>query len=312
MQEEEIYDIIHDYVHHAISEQEFVRITRKHPETDWNGLVKEEKLMQSMFQAKAYDVLGDKIHADIDKIERSRKVKKYTVAGAALLALLGGGVYIMSTPTKSSKEGSEPERKEQQFVPTEKEVVLDTISNQKESPQVMVKKEKVVPSTLEPEEDKSQEETTQKDTLQNKAIPQDTLVPQVPVSSPETEEKNKAQDRQVEEIEVKEPVIEQPENILIKEKENESEEKAKLKSVNYIINPSMQDFLEIEGKDNSITLVVKNLRGELVFQKVFSSFETILWEGRDENGKYSPVGLYIYQLEKEGETIQFGQITVTE
>lgn len=313
MNENQIYDIVHDYVNENISASEFSTFKKMHPDVEWDLMVNEEQLIKAMFQAKAYNDLGLTISDDIDKIEKRSLYKKIGGITLSVLLLIGTIYYLTINKNEDMKIKDFLESKQlkktlllkhqlAKVVKFDSSKIIHLEIEKIEKETIITKDDVVNPTPLNSKIIHFEEEkptVTLKDepsTIQEKA-PKEIL--------------GKVMD--LKEEKVKPVLIEKAQNIDLKDTVDvATDKKAKTVNKNYIINPSMDDQLEIQGFDSPIELVIKTLNGELVKQLSFDDFETIIWDGNDISGNYSPVGLYIYQINQNKTTIQFGQITITQ
>ena len=57
-------------------------------------------------------------------------------------------------------------------------------------------------------------------------------------------------------------------------------------------------------KESSIVCWIYDIRGSVVRQlDIVGSGDEFTWDGKDEDGNIAPSGIYIYQIEVEGQTI---------
>lgn len=319
MTEDEIYDIVHDYVNQNISEEHFLEAKAVHPEIEWDALVREEQLIQSMFQAKVYDNLEGKISKDIDKIEHRKFVKKIAVASVLAMGVLMMGYFILRPDNELKKPKNDigltkktkvEEVKVSNHIIDNEKIDSNTIENQ-----VQQHKDVTLPKTVDEKSVDTQKEvkvslTTKQDSIpQIESNDQSSLVKEM---SPKDTQLIVDEEKKEERVENKEA---QP--VKVVEEKNIQEEilspakKNKLVTKNYIINPLMYDNLNILPFEHPVQLLVKSFDGQTVFDYSYNEFEPIVWEGKDVNENVLPSGLYIYQIYKDGVVIQFGQVTIT-
>ncbi len=56
--------------------------------------------------------------------------------------------------------------------------------------------------------------------------------------------------------------------------------------------------------ENSVVCWIYDIRGSVVRQlDIVGSGDEFTWDGKDEDGNIAPSGIYIYQIEVEGQTI---------
>lgn len=315
MSEDKIYDIVHDYVNQNISEDMFLSIKAQHPAIEWDAMIQEERFIQEMFQAKAYGSLEQKIAKDIDEIESKNLFKRIAIASAVIISVLTAGYFILSSDktTKNSEnkleeietssellvednrqqikltEGADIEKQQKVF---EKTKLPDQRAKQK-----FQKEEVVIPKEI---QDSAQQTKSNNQPIETKTEPMQ--ISQGLKELIKTEEQIPA-----DEVEPTIPV----EEIDVDNETTVAVKKDVIEIKNYIINPSMYDNLEVQSFGYSVRLFIKSMNSEVVYDYSYDEFEPIVWEGKDLNENTLPIGLYIYQIYKEGTVIQFGQITIT-
>ncbi|MFH0976425.1 MAG: hypothetical protein V1874_11650 [Spirochaetota bacterium] len=75
-------------------------------------------------------------------------------------------------------------------------------------------------------------------------------------------------------------------------------------------NPNKHDSLKIDGfpaDTNKIKMVIMDINGDSVFTREYSSSATIIWNGRNGNGRTAKPGLYIIKLTVETSSGDYGK-----
>jgi hypothetical protein len=315
MKNSDINDILLDYRNNKISAEELNTIQAENTDVDWNQAMKEDDLIQTMFQANFYESLKTQMDADIDKIERKSKIVKISVASIIALSILGaGGYFYAKTETKpSSIEKKEVKSQTTVLKQTDTSTIAQTpiiqenntgaIPNQVSTPKKAVKQ---MPNN-----------TISKITVT--PTPEKSIILTIPVV--ETITKNKENAVIEEKKATKTPAtfeekktIVAPSTPKVETPKPKVEEGTKATTVtkNYIINPDLGESLTIEAAALPTTLSIQNMSGNVVFEKTYEEGESINWDGKNLNNNTLPNALYIYRLSRENKMIQFGQITLVQ
>ena len=315
MSEDQIYDIVHDYVNRKVSEEFFLGAKAENPDVNWDELVREEQMMQMMFQSKAYEELGEKMSDDIDKIEKKNFIKKVSVISLLVLGGLASAYFIItSQQTEEVNTGLQEHDAVQVIAPT----TLKNTSAEKQTPtssKAVIQEENNSVVQVAQLDEPTEHVTTSNanlDTVHKEPNVIDTssvsLVQNQTNTIPPSEQKKIDDEKKKENTP---PVVDANTDEAAQQDEDVPPTPDPIVTRNYIINPDMEDYLEIEAAEGKLSLLIHAMSGELVYQNDFDDYDPIIWEGVDQNGNTLPNGLYIYQMNKEAKTVQFGQITIT-